>query len=105
MKSKLIFLFSSFALLFLLSGCVSPYGGTFRFRGPGGIDQFSKEFHQCVVQSRGSGSGSLVTVNNGRQASDMPVCGELRLCLASKGYYQDPNGNIDAAPVAVRCSP
>lgn len=105
MRSKLFFLFSSLALLSLLSACVSPYGGTFRFRGPGGLDQFSKEFHQCVVQSRGTSAGSLVTVNNGRQASDMPSCGELRLCLASKGYYQDPNGNIDAAPVAVRCMP
>ena len=92
MRSKLIFLFSSLALLFLLSGCASPYGGTFRFRGPGGLDQFSKEFHQCVGRQP-------------RVLSAMPICGELRLCLASKGYYQDPNGNIDAAPVAVRCSP
>lgn len=86
----------------VLAGCA--FGGTYRFRGPGGLDQFAKEFNQCVIQSRGSGN---VTVNlgNARQGGDLPACGELRLCMASKGYYQDPNGNIDAQPVAVSCRP
>jgi hypothetical protein len=92
MKSKLIFLTFPFAVLFLLSGCISPYGGTLRFRGPGGLEQFSKEFHQCVAESRASGT-------------PLPICGELRLCMVAKGYYQDPNGHIDATPVAVRCEP
>tara|TARA_R100000808_G_scaffold4441_2_gene14614 strand:+ start:3083 stop:3301 length:219 start_codon:yes stop_codon:yes gene_type:complete len=68
-----------------------PYGGTFKFSGPSGAtnQQFFKANSDCYAKVQ--------------PAVGPPQCGALMVCMAGKGYTQDPNGRFDGKPVAVRC--
>lgn len=89
---------TTIVVVLLVTGCaLNPYGGTFKFSGPGDFQAFSKVFYQCVMQSsQRVGGVSFSQV--------LPSCGALRACLAASDYYQDPNGKIDGEPIAVKCA-
>jgi len=89
-----------------LTACVSlPYGGTFRFDGPGTFQDFAQARYQCTQETSRRVSGAYVNQYGGSSSSNvMPSCSAFSACLAAKGYYRNPNGRLDASAIRVDCN-
>jgi len=75
-------------------------------RGPGDLEDLAKVQYQCVQENRTAVSGGYANGYGAATSSQVIAsCSELRSCMAAHGYFQDPNGNIDATSIAVRCRP
>jgi starvation-inducible outer membrane lipoprotein len=100
---------ATFLFAVLLSACVAiPYGGTFRFEGPGTEQDFVNAYYACASQTPETLSLSArfnPSVGAMISTSTAPSCSMLRLCLASRGYTQTSTGRFDSRTVAVRCNP
>ena len=86
------------ALGALLSGCA--YGGTDHYAGPGSSQDFANARYQCYASLRG-----ISGVANAQIARlKAPVsCGELDVCMASRGYVRNKNGRHDSSSISVNC--
>ena len=94
----------SLSLLSILSlaGCI--HGGTYRFTGPGSFQDFATVRYQCLQETKTRTSGAFVNQYGGAASSDVtPSCTAFDACLASKGYYRNPNGTFDASSIPITC--
>ena len=82
-----------------------PYSGTYRFSGPGTFQEFANTRYQCAQETARRVGGAYVNQYGGTSSSNViPSCSSFRACLAAKGYYADPNGNLDASSIRVECN-
>lgn len=94
----------------VIVGCapppLKPHGGTYKFRGPGDLQALAVEFNSCVNQTTPRAVTTVVLDDTPRSVGSYPDCGQLMLCLAAKGYHQDPQGNLDVEKLPrVKCRP
>jgi hypothetical protein len=80
--------------LLFLAGCAVPYGGTYKFSGPGTFQDFAGAVSRCYRETQ-----AIAGIHN------MPQCGAVMACMAGRGYIQDKNGNHDVESISFRCSP
>jgi hypothetical protein len=87
----------------MVSGCVAT---TPKYTGPGGMQEFAKVRYQCVQETSARVSGAAINQYGGASNSKViPSCSAFTACLASKGYYASPTGNLDpnAVGIGVTC--
>ena len=89
----------------LLQGCAAGiHGGTYMYSGPGTFQEFAQARYQCVKESRKRVSGAFVNQYGGSSSSNVGVdCNVMDACLGAKGYFRNPNGNLDASSIPVQC--
>lgn len=95
-----------FALITFSAGCaqVSQPRQTLRFSGPGEFQDFAKARYQCLQETKTVASGAFVNQFGGASATNVaPSCSSFDACLAAKGYYRNPNGNLDASSIPISC--
>jgi hypothetical protein len=106
MKTPKYFLLIAVAVL--LSSCggmPAPYSGTYRFTGPGTFQDFANTRYQCAQETSRRVGGAYVNQYGGSSSTNViPSCSTFRACLAAKGYYPNPNGNLDASSIIVECN-
>ena len=106
MKTSKSFLLIAIAVL--LSGCggmSAPYSGTYKFTGPGTFQDFANTRYQCAQEtSRRVGEAYINQYGGSSSSSVIPSCSVFIACLAAKGYYPNPNGNLDASSIIVKCN-
>jgi hypothetical protein len=95
--------------VFVLSGCAdmapAPYKGTYRFSGPGTFQEFAQVRYQCLQETKARVSSGFANEFGASAGSTVkPSCSAFAACLAAKGYYNDPNGNLDASSIIVDCN-
>jgi len=91
-----------------IAGCnaVSPYGGTYKFDGPGNFQEFANARYECARATQSYSSTAFVQGGLGAASSNVaPSCSVFSACLASKGYYRNANGRLDASGIVVNCNP
>lgn len=98
---------AALAASFLLAGCGTvPYGGTYKFSGPGNFQEFARARYQCVQETAARQEHGYANRQYGNAAVNstvMPNCSAFSACLAAKGYFRNPNGNLDASSIIVDC--
>ena len=98
--------FSVLSLMTLVGCAQIPYGGTYRFDGPGTFQNFAQARYECAQETSQRVSGGFVNQYGGVASSRvMPSCSAFNACLAARGYYRNPNGRLDASSMVVSCSP
>lgn len=96
---KILFISTS---IILLVACI--HGGTLRFTGPGNMQQFAQARYQCIQETSVREGGAYVNQYGGASANRVVTkCSVFDACLASKGYYRDPAGNLDASSIPIQC--
>ena len=79
-----------FLSLFLTScsGISEPRDRNLYYEGPGSRQDLINSRYECVRELKSISSNNDININ---QRSSF-TCGELRACIASKGYIQVPKG-------------
>lgn len=90
----------------VLTGCATePYGGTYRFTGPGTFQEFAQTRYQCLQETKARVSSGFANQYGASTGSSvMPNCSAIDACMAAKGYYRNKNGNLDASSIAIICN-
>jgi len=89
------------AMTVIVAGCAVPP----KFDGPGSFQDFANVRYQCIQEtSARTSSGSANQYGAYTTSAVMPSCSAFQACLASKGYYAQPNGKFDSASIPVKCS-
>jgi len=87
----------------LLAGC-AYYGGTLKFTGPGTFQEFAQARYQCAQETAAPQGGAVVNRYGGAASTSVvPNCSAFSACLAAKGYFRNPNGNLDASSIPIDC--
>jgi hypothetical protein len=77
---------------------------TLRFSGPGEFQDFAKARYQCLQETKTVASGAFINQFGGASTTNVaPSCSSFDACLAAKGYYRNPNGNLDASSIPINC--
>lgn len=87
-----------------IAGCDTPYGGHYRYEGPGNFQEFANARYECARVNQSYSSTAYVHGRLGTASGSVaPSCSVFNACLASKGYYLNPNGRLDASRIAISC--
>ena len=101
-KLNIKYLLTTITSVVILCSCV--HGGTYKFSGPGDFQQFAQVRYQCLQETSVRQSGAFVNSSGGAATSTVtPNCSAFDACLAAKGYYRNPNGNLDASSIPISC--
>ena len=87
-----------------VAGCY--YGGTLRFDGPGNFQDFASARYECARSSQSYSSSAYINGAYGNASGGVRAsCSVMDACLASKGYYRNPNGRLNASAIPISCNP